>query len=119
MGETAKTMTTMNYNVIHSAESSKYVDIYYVQQEVTASEINAAVYAVLCYVAEKVLKRSTCYISGERTAAELAGTVENWIPIAPLSENGNLIQMAPEVQVRADTWKCNFPTIAIFTMMAE
>lgn len=109
----------MKYNVIHSAESSKYVDIYYVQQEVTASEINAAVYAVLCYVAEEVLKRSTCYISGERTAAELAGTVENWIPIAPLSENGNLIQMAPEVQVRAGTWKCNFPTIAIFTMMAE
>lgn len=109
----------MNYNVIHSAESSKHVDIYYVQQEVAASELNAAVYAVLCYVAEEVLKRSTCYISGERTAAELAGTIENWIPIDPLSENGNLIQMAPEVQVRAGTWKCNFPTIAIFTMMAE
>ena len=120
MGETVMTMATMKYNVIHSAESSKYVDIYYVQQEVAASEINAAVYAVLCYVAEEVLKRSTCYISGERTAAELGGKVEKYyFPIAPLPENEKYIQMAPEVQVRAGTWKCTFPTKDIFKMMAE
>lgn len=120
MGETVMAMATMNYNVIHSAESSKYVDIYYVQQEVAASEINAAVYAVLCYVAEEVLKRSTCYISGERTAAELAGTVGKYcFPIAPLSENERHVQMAQEVQVRVGTWNCNFPTKDIFKMMAE
>lgn len=120
MGETAKTMATMKYNVMHSAESSKYVDIYYVQQEVAASEINAAVYAVLCVVAQAVLDRSTCYISGERTAVELAGTIGKYaFPVMPLSENEKHLQMADEVCVKAGTWKCNFPTKDIFTMMAE
>lgn len=110
----------MNYNVMHSAENSKYVDIYYVQQEVAASEINAAVYAVLCHVAEEVLKRSTCFVSGERTAAELAGTVGKYgFPIAPLSENERHIQMAQEVQVKVGTWMCNFPTKDVFKMVAE
>lgn len=112
----------MKYNVMHSAESSKYVDIYYVQQEVAASEINAAVYAILCYVGEEVLKRSTCHISGERTASELAGMLSKYgllFAVTPLSENENHLPLAPETHVRAGTWKCTFPTEDIFKMMAE
>jgi len=113
-------MTTMKYNVIHSAESSANVDVYQVTNSVGSEDVNAAVYAILCYVGEEVLKRSTCYISGERTAAELAGTVGKYcFPIAPLSENENHLPLAPETHVRAGTWKCTFPTEDIFKMMAE
>lgn len=120
MGETVIIMTTKNYNVMHSAESNNHVDIYQVRNDVPQSEINEAVYAALCLVAEEVLKRSSCFISGERTAAELGGTIGKFAnTLAPLSENENHLQMAPEVRVEVGTWKCNLPTAGIFRIMAE
>lgn len=114
-------MEQKKYNVMHSSESSKYVDIYSVQEDVSPCEINQAVYAVLCVVAQAVLDRSTCFLSGERTASELAGYFRGMLlqAVMPLSKNDKHLPMAEEVRVEAGTWRCNFLTKDVFEVMAE
>jgi len=65
-------METAKFKVWHSSESDKHVDIYYVP-DVKSEDINAAVYEAFKVVAQKVLDWSTCSVTGDYTAAELAG----------------------------------------------
>lgn len=112
-------MEERKYNVIHSAESDSWVEVYQVN-DVGSEEINAAVYAALCVVARAVLDRSTCLIKGEHTAAELAGKIGGYVPVVDvLTYNEPHIRMAPEVCVKAGAFTCKFLTEDIFKMTAN
>lgn len=122
-------METKKFNVMQSAESNEHLEIYYVANDVATSEINEAVYAVMCHVAQKVLDRSTCHISGDHTAAEIAGYIDSrWNKVlTPLTDKHHT--MAPAVQVvigegvytkhHKPTFTCIFPTDQVFEQMAE
>lgn len=117
------------FKVMQSAESNEHLDIYYVAGDVPASEINEAVYAVFCVVGQAVLDRSKCFISGDRTAAEIAGTLgSKWVKaLIPLTDEYH--KMASSVQIvvgegpytktHKPAFTCVFPTDTVFEQMAE
>ncbi|MDD6017220.1 MAG: hypothetical protein PUC18_13265 [Prevotellaceae bacterium] len=108
------------FNVMKSADSDQHVGIWYVNQDVTQSDINEAVYAVLCVVAQAVLDRSTLFVEGNYTASQLAGSFD-WggFLVMPCAENAKHLYMAPEVCVKAGEYQCNFMTKDIFWIMSE
>ena len=120
-------MEQKKFRVMQSADSNSKVDIWYVN-DVTTSEINEAVYAVFCEVAQKVLDRSTCFVSGDRTAAELAGTLgSRWVKALIMLDDDRKT-MAPEVSIKVGgntydrkgvLFECHFRTDRVFEEMAE
>lgn len=120
-------MRQKKFNVMQSADSNEHVGIWYVN-DVQTSEINEAVYAVFCVVAQAVLDRSKCFISGDHTAAEIAGSLgSRWCKaLVPLTDEH--YTMAPEtvIKVGGNTYdrkgvlfECRFQTEEVFFEMAE
>lgn len=120
-------MRQKKFNVMQSADSNEHVGIWYVN-DVQTSEINEAVYAVFCVVAQAVLDRSKCFISGDHTAAEIAGSLgSRWCKaLVPLTDEHHT--MAPEtvIKVGGNTYdrkgvlfECRFQTEEVFEQMAE
>lgn len=107
-------MATRKFNVMQSADSNKSVAIYYVAGDVAASEINEAVYAAFCQVGEAVLYCSTCLISGEQKASELAGKVCKYLDVVQDNDG-----FPKEITIKAGTYQCHFETKDFFAMMAE
>lgn len=104
------------FNVMQLAEGNGKVATYYVANEVEPQFVNEAVYAVFCVVAQAVLDRSTCHLSGERTASELAGSYNKWFDaITPLTKDN----MPLEVCIKVGDYQCAFHTYDVFKMMAE
>lgn len=115
------------FNVMPSADSNGKVDIWHVDN-VQGADINEAVYAVFCVVAQAVLDRSTCFISGDHTAAEIAGSLGGKFvkALVPLTYEHNT--MAPETVIRVGgntydrhgvLFECRFKTKEVFKQMAE
>ena len=115
------------FNVMQSADSDSRTDIWYVNN-VTTSEINEAVYAAFCVVAQKVLDRSTCFKTGDLTAAELAGTLgSKWAKVL-MTLTDDRYPMAPEVCIKVGSnvydrrgvlFECHFQADTVFEQMAE
>lgn len=117
------------FNVMQSADSNEHIGIWYVS-DVKTNEINEAVYAVFCHVAQMVLDRSVCHISGDRTASEIAGYVDSrWHKCVGMLENNGTMPMAPSVRIivgeylytkrSKPVFSCIFATEAVFEQMAE
>ncbi len=115
------------FNVMHSADSNGNVDIWYVN-DVQSADINDAVYAAFCVVAQAVLDRSTCFISGDHTAAEIAGSLGGKFVKAMLPLTYEHNTMAPETVIRVGDntydrhgvlYFCRFLTEDVFQNMAE
>ena len=110
-------METTKFKVRHSAKSDKHVDIWYVA-DVKSEDINAAVYEAFKVVAQKVLDWSTCSVTGDYTAAELAGKVYGSIsPVEYLTRKN--CPVAPEQCIRVAGFSCHFYASDIFQYMAE
>lgn len=114
--------------VLLSADSSKDTAVYTVHGDVRTEDINDAVYQTMCHVAQDVLERSTCLISGDRTAAEIAGKIGYLNVLMPLTDEQH--KMAPQTVLRIGRYEqdrknyvpqytCQFPTDMVFEMIAE
>lgn len=114
--------------VLLSADSSEDTAVYTVHGEVRTEDINDAVYQTMCHVAQDVLERSTCLISGDRTASEIAGKIGYLNVLMPLTDEQH--KMAPQTVLRIGRYErdrkdivpqytCQFPTDMVFEMVAE
>lgn len=108
------------FNVMQSSDSNETMSVWTVANDVAPNEINEAVYAAFIVVAQAVLDRSTCFISGDHTAAEIAGYLgSKWVPCAMFNTDENN-KMADSVQISIkDKFSVCFPTDTVFKQMAE
>lgn len=104
-------MNKNDFRVIHT-QVNDYTDTYMVAQDVTAANVNMAVYAIFCVVAQAVLDQSDTMVTGDMTAAELAGGSQF---LSAVIAQGN----AKDVTIEAGEFKCQFMSGDVFKMMAE
>lgn len=122
------------FRVRKMTEGNGSVAIWQVDGDIKPEDINEAVYAAMCEVGQDVLDQSKCLLSGERTAAELAGRavedldtfkVSVGIPVFDIQET-----MAPEVRINVGLvgvgykqyrpmFTCSFAADAVFEQIAE
>lgn len=104
-------MNKNDFRVIQT-QVNDYTDTYMVAQDVTAANVNMAVYAIFCVVAQAVLDQSDAMVTGDMTAAELAGGSRF---LSAVIAQGN----AKDVTIEAGEFKCQFKSGDVFKMMAE
>ena len=101
-----------NFNV--RTEERNHLVAYSVDN-VASADINEAVYAAFCVAGQTVLAHSTCFISGERSASELAGDFGWHTPALLVTDEA----MVPEMCIKAGDYQCSFLTENMFATMAE
>lgn len=111
-------METTKFKVRPSSESDNHVDIWYVA-DVKSEDINAAVYEAFKVVAQRVLKWSTCSVTGDYTAAELAGEIYGSISPVVYQDRADYCPVAPEQCIKVAGFSCHFSADDVFEYMAE
>ena len=113
------------FKIRKMTEGDVYVTVWQVSGDVKPQDINEAVYAAMCEAGQDVLSQSGCRLSGEHTAAELAGRSASGIPVVEVPET-----MAKEVRInvgmisvgykqQAPMFTCGFATDTVFEQVAE
>ena len=108
------------FNVMQSSDSNEQMSVWEVTNNVATSEINEAVYTVFITVGNALLDRSTCYLGGDHTAAEIAGKLGGKFVPCVMFNTCEQLKMADIVKiVIGDKFSVQFPTDTLFEHMVE
>lgn len=115
-----------------SKDSDKYTAVYEVKKNsrsiragedvkyLTNADINEAVYAAMKKAGQEVVDRCQVYMSGERTASELAGHVNKYLHAVDVTIHEKHVDVPKSVKVVVgDLFTCCIATDDLFAMMAD
>lgn len=114
-----------------SSDSNEYMTVYKVSKNhrsiregevkrLTNSDINEAVYAAMKVAGQEVVDRCQVYLSGERTASELAGKAGKYISAVDPDIHEKHVNVPKSIQISVgDIFSCCISTGELFQMMAD